>query len=438
MSEDAKLSPDSSPSVMGEKKRARRLNSRPLVIALVIVGIIVLTLGMVVVQRSGKAKGEVAASIVKSASAYAKAITAEAQAGVVEPAKPLPTLPLVVETAVVPAMEKKVEDSPEKTMPAMSEKTPEKTRVPEEIKRMRDKRFKQVEAAIDSPIKVQVEEAKSLRSGTAEISSLEQQIATLGQRNDASYADRLAALGSAGGESGETDYSQRGDLSRMNQFADGERNWLNPIMPEAPPTAFIIRTGSVIPATLISGINSDLPGQIVGQVAQDVYDTPTGRHLLIPQGSRLVGEYSSQIQYGQSRVFAVWQRIIFPDGKALDLGSMPGSTGAGYAGFRDRVNNHYVRIFGSAIMMSGILAGVEMTQDNGERGDGDSQRMADALSEALGNQLGGVMAEMLSRNMSIAPTLEIRPGYRLNVMLVKDLVFHGPYQGFDYVRDGGR
>ncbi len=151
------------------------------VIALVIVGIIVLTLGMVVVQRSGKAKGEVAASIVKSASAYAKAITAEAQAGVVEPAKPLPTLPLVVETAVVPAMEKKVEDSPEKTMPAMSEKTPEKTRVPEEIKRMRDKRFKQVEAAIDSPIKVQVEEAKSLRSGTAEISSLEQQIATLGQ-----------------------------------------------------------------------------------------------------------------------------------------------------------------------------------------------------------------------------------------------------------------
>ncbi len=117
---------------------------------------------------------------------------------------------------------------------------------------------------------------------------------------------------------------------------------------------------------------------------------------------------------------------------------MPGSTGAGYAGFRDRVNNHYVRIFGSAIMMSGILAGVEMTQDNGERGDGDSQRMADALSEALGNQLGGVMAEMLSRNMSIAPTLEIRPGYRLNVMLVKDLVFHGPYQGFDYVRDGGR
>jgi type IV secretion system protein VirB10 len=224
----------------------------------------------------------------------------------------------------------------------------------------------------------------------------------------------------------------------MNQFADGERNWLNPAMPEAPPDAFIVRTGSVIPATLISGINSDLPGQIVGQVAQDVYDTPTGRHLLIPQGSRLVGEYSSDVQYGQSRVFAAWQRIIFPDGKALDIGSMPGSTGAGYAGLRDRVNNHYARIFGSAIMMSAILAGVEMTQNQqGYAEGGNQQRMADALSEALGQQLGGTMEEMLSRNMSIAPTLEIRPGYRLNVMLVKDLIFDGAYRGFNYA-DGGR
>ncbi len=438
MSEDAKLSPNSSPSVMGDKKQARRLNGRPLMLILILAGIVVLTLGMVVLQRSGKAKGGVATSIVKSASAYAKAITAEGQAGVIEPAKPLPTLPLVAEAAVAPSMEKNMENSSDKSMPAVIEKKPEQARVPEEIKRMRDKRFKQVEAAIDSPIKVPVEEQKSQRNGTAEMSSPEQQMASIGQRNDDSYGARLAALGSAGGGSGETDYSQKGDLSRMNQFSDGERNWLNPTMPEAPPNAFIVRTGSVIPATLISGINSELPGQIVGQVAQDVYDTPTGRYLLIPQGSRLVGEYSSQVQYGQSRVFAVWQRIIFPDGKALDLGSMPGSTGAGYAGFRDRVNNHYARIFGSAIMMSGILAGVEMTQNRGERGDSDSQRMADALSEALGNQLGGVMAEMLSRNMSIAPTLEIRPGYRLNVMLVKDLLFHGPYQGFDYARDGGR
>lgn len=171
----------------------------------------------------------------------------------------------------------------------------------------------------------------------------------------------------------------------------------------------------------------------VMQISQNVYDTPTGKHLLIPQGARLVGEYSSQVQYGQSRVFAVWQRIIYPDGKALDIGSSPGSSGAGYAGFRDRVNNHYVRIFGSAIMMSAILAGVEMTQNNSNNDSENTQRMSDALSESLGQVLGGVIGEMLSKNMSIAPTIEIRPGYRLNVMLVKDLVFPGPYRSFDYV-----
>ena len=113
---------------------------------------------------------------------------------------------------------------------------------------------------------------------------------------------------------------------------------------------------------------------------------------------------------------------------------MPGSSGAGYAGFRDRVNNHYCRIFGSAIMMSGILASVFMTQNNRDYAEGsNSQRMSDAMSEMLGQQLGGVMGEMLAKNMNIAPTLEIRPGYRFNVMLVKDLEFKRPYQSFDYV-----
>jgi type IV secretion system protein VirB10 len=102
------------------------------------------------------------------------------------------------------------------------------------------------------------------------------------------------------------------------------------------------------------GINSDLPGQIMAQVAQNVYDTPTGKHLLIPQGSRLVGSYSSDVAYGQSRVLVAWQRIVFPDGKAMDIGTMPGADSAGYAGFNDQVNNHYLRLFGSAFLMSGV------------------------------------------------------------------------------------
>lgn len=151
--------------------------------------------------------------------------------------------------------------------------------------------------------------------------------------------------------------------------------------PEAPRTPFELRAGFVVPATLISGINSDLPGQIMAQVAQHVYDTPTGRHLLIPQGSRLVGTYSSDVAYGQARVLVAWQRIVFPDGKAMDIGVMPGADSAGYAGFNDQVNNHYFRTFASAFLMSAVTAGITLSQDNGNSTD-NSQRASDALSEA--------------------------------------------------------
>jgi len=209
---------------------------------------------------------------------------------------------------------------------------------------------------------------------------------------------------------------------------------------DSPTDPYIIRTGSVIPATLISGINSDLPGQILGQVSQNVYDTPTGKHLLIPQGSRLVGEYSSAVKYGQTRVFAVWQRIVFPDGKAMDLGAMPMSTGVGYSGAKDKVDNHYIRIFGSAILLSGIIAGVEYSQNqqdySNDRNGYNQQRMGDTMSQALGQTLGQTMAEMIRRNMDIAPTLTIRPGFRMNVMLVKDLKFPASYRAFDWANGG--
>lgn len=436
-SDNAKLSPDASPKIMELKtKRARRINNWPVFIAFAVFAIIALTLGLVVVSRSNKAKAEIGKTTLKPANAFAKEVIAMADA---VPSVPPAPASVPVQREEVPAF--KVEETPKNepaSPPPPSQpdiKAPPPPKMSEEERRIREKHWRLMEAAIDGPIKAQIGDVKTApRNIDAEIAEVERQIAALGNGVDAqSYADRLAAIRAATeGGSGAPDYSRRGDLSRMHQFSGGT-DWSNPARVESPSTMHIIRTGSVIPATLISGINSDLPGQIVGQVAQDVYDTPTGKHVLIPQGSRLVGEYSSDVQYGQSRVFAVWQRIVFPDGKALDLGAMPGSAGAGYAGFRDRVNNHYVRIFGSAIMMSAILAGVEMTQDN-NRSTGNTQRMSDAMSEALGQQLGGVMSEMLQKNMNIAPTLEIRPGYRFNVMLVKDLIFAGPYAGFDYAR----
>ena len=200
-----------------------------------------------------------------------------------------------------------------------------------------------------------------------------------------------------------------------------------------PRSAYELRAGYVTPAVLVSGINSALPGQIVAQISRDVYDTATGRHVLIPQGSRLVGTYSSEVNYGQSRVLIAWQRIVFPDARAIDIGAMPGADSAGFAGFKDQVDNHYFRLFGSAFLMSAITAGIAMSQDNAAgRAGGNRQRASDAMSEALGQQLGQVTAQMIARNLNIAPTIEIRPGYRFNVIVTKDLTFARPYRAFDY------
>ena len=222
----------------------------------------------------------------------------------------------------------------------------------------------------------------------------------------------------------------RNDVGQFAGSGQGDR-WRLDSQPEAPRSPYELRAGFVVPATLISGINSELPGQIMAQVSQDVYDTPLGKYKLIPQGSRLVGSYASDVAYGQSRILIGWQRIIFPDGKAMDIGSMPGADGAGYAGLKDQVNNHYFRLFGSAFLMSAVTAGVALSQP--EQGPNNGRPTASsAMSEALGQQLGNVTAQLISKNLNVAPTLEIRPGYRFNVIVTKDMTFSKPYKAFDY------
>lgn len=228
--------------------------------------------------------------------------------------------------------------------------------------------------------------------------------------------------------------SASGDYARFDRTSDGGKKkdrWLLASAVEKPRTSFEIRAGSVIPATMISGINSELPGQIVAQVSQDVFDTPTGRTRLIPQGSKLIGRYNHQVVLGQSRVLVAWQRIVFPDGKAFDMGAMEGVDSAGYAGFGDEVDRHYLRVFGSAILMSGIAAGLTSSRVSPENDPYGSSNAA-TLSQNLAQQIGEVATKMIEKNMDIAPTLNIRPGYRFNVMAVKDLTFDKPYQAFDY------
>jgi type IV secretion system protein VirB10 len=151
---------------------------------------------------------------------------------------------------------------------------------------------------------------------------------------------------------------------------------------------------------------------------------------LIPQGSRLVGAYASNVAYGQARVLVAWQRIVFPDGKAMDIGSMPGADSAAYAGFNDQVNHHYFRLFASAFLMSGVTAGLAMSQP--QQNAASAPTYSTAMSQALGQDLGRVTAQLIAKNMNIAPTIEIRPGFRFNIVVTKDMTFSKPYQPFDY------
>lgn len=190
-----------------------------------------------------------------------------------------------------------------------------------------------------------------------------------------------------------------------------------------------LKTGAVIPGVMLTGVNSDLPGNMIAQVSQHVFDSATGRNLLIPQGTKIYGVYDSRIVYGQERVLIAWNRLIFPDGSSISLGAMPGADMGGMAGLNDDVNNHYMRIFGSALMMSLVSGGMAYALDgvNDSTKTDNGTRMIDEMTASLAQQLGQTTTTLLQRNLSIKPTLEIRPGYQFNIVVTKDVIFKEPY-----------
>ena len=301
--------------------------------------------------------------------------------------------------------------------------------------RIRERRFQALEAALRSKMGVQVSELRArstTRDLNAEISQTRQRLAAMTDPSS-TYQARLAQLRGESVSGADELYRSTGTGKNDVRRLERTDSWSLDSQVEAPASPYMIRAGFVIPAIMISGINSDLPGQVMAQVSQNVWDTATGRFLLIPQGTRLIGAYSSDVAYGQERVLMAWQRLIFPDGKTFDIRAMPGADSAGYAGFTDQINNHWFRTISSAILMSGVIAAVDLSQDDNNSSDSsDRQRAGDALSEALGQTLGQVLGQIISKNLNISPTLEIRPGYRFNVIAVKDMTLPGPYQAFNY------
>lgn len=184
----------------------------------------------------------------------------------------------------------------------------------------------------------------------------------------------------------------------------------------SPSSGSIIQAGTVIPAALITGIRSDLPGQISAQVTQNVYDSPTGRILLIPQGARLVGEYDSEVAAGQRRVLLAWDRLILPGGFSIRLDRQPGGDAAGYAGLEDRVNNHWGRMLRAVAVSSLMGIGTELAAG----GEGDQVR---ALRSGLQDSTNEAGRRVVERELSVQPILTIRPGFAFRVIVTRDLIF---------------
>lgn len=209
-----------------------------------------------------------------------------------------------------------------------------------------------------------------------------------------------------------------------------EDNYLQQSL-QNPRSRYEIKAGTIIPSILISGINSDLPGQITAQVRSSVYDTVSGKHLLIPQGTKLIGVYDSQVAYGQARVLVAWKRIILPNGKSLDLEGMPGVDVSGYAGFNDQVNNHYQKIFSSVLLMSVLGAGAQLSQPQVSSNNNGQLSVGQIIAQSMGTNIANTGNMILQKNINVQPTLEIRPGYEFNITVTKDMVFPEAYESTD-------
>jgi type IV secretion system protein VirB10 len=190
---------------------------------------------------------------------------------------------------------------------------------------------------------------------------------------------------------------------------------------QAPASPYIVQAGAVIPAALITGLRSDLPGQVTAQVTEDVYDSPTGQFLLIPQGARLVGQYDAQIAFGQSRALLVWNRLILPDGRSIVLDRQPGADTQGYAGLEDEVDNHWGALFKAAILSTVLSVGTESGTGNNQNG------LAQAIRQGSSQSLNQTGEQIVGRSLNVQPTLTIRPGFPVRVLVARDLVLE-PYR----------
>ena len=185
---------------------------------------------------------------------------------------------------------------------------------------------------------------------------------------------------------------------------------------QASPSKTVLQAGAVIPAALLTGLRSDLPGQITAQVTEAVYDSPTGKILLIPQGARLIGQYDAQVAFGQSRALLVWSRLVMPNGKSIVLERQPGADPEGYAGLEDQVDNHWGALFKAALLSTILSVGSEAGTSNNENS------LVDAIRRGSSDSFSQTGRQVVGRSLQVQPTITVRPGFPVRVIVTRDLI----------------
>jgi len=409
----------------GNQKEMRRLNRLPIMlgIAITLAFFAVVVIGLswrgIPFRRSGDTGGAPSLPATSFGDRLKQGVTdgiigEQEDRQVFQPTPVAPQLNVVEEKpAIVPQRIERPERRPkvdtEKEWRARLKREQDEQFV-RELHRQRMARFQAQATALDAPLTVDIsEETATLtvddRKGPADRSApLDLYGAALGQNLDPN------------GQSSKKDFFNQ-DIKELGYLPNGLTGQLS---------RYELKRGSVIPATLVTGINSDLPGRISAQVSQNVYDSATGYRLLIPQGAKLFGRYDSKVSFGQSRVLVVWTDIIFPNGSTLQIGGMAGTDVAGYGGFTDKVDRHLWRTFGSAALVAIIGTGIDMAlPESSTRGTQDTA--SDAARRNFAETFGRVAEQTISRNLNVQPALQIRPGYGFNVLVDQDIIFPGIY-----------
>jgi len=288
-----------------------------------------------------------------------------------------------------------------------------------EAQRQRMARLQARVTAYDSPLKVDISDAGQTSTGT--------KTGDLQNLNDGtSGASDLYATAMKSGLISQN-FDPSGQVSKeafFNQDIKDLGYLSKQVVPQFSP--YELKRGSVIPATLITGLNSDLPGRAIAQVSANVYDSATGYRLLIPQGAKLFGRYDSKVSFGQQRVLVVWTDISFPNGSTLQLGGMAGTDAEGYGGFKDKTDRHLWPTFGSAVLIALLGTGIDMAiPESSTLATQDTA--SDAVRRNFAETFGRVAEQTISKNLNVQPTVRIRPGYKFNVLVDQDIIFPSQY-----------